>query len=83
MHILQECSDYNFSDYQFGFVRGRGTNTAITLAHDVAAYCNFNKSSVFMCGLDAEGTFDGIPHAVLFNKCMNIIPDTSWKLLYK
>ena len=83
MHILQECSDYNFSDYQFGFFHGKGTNTAVTLAHDVAAYCNFNKSSVFMCGLDAEGAFDGIPHAVLFNKCMDIIPDTCWKLLYK
>ena len=59
MHILQECSDYNFSDYLFGFVCGRGTNTAVTLAHDVAAYCNVNKSSVFMCGLDAEGAFDG------------------------
>ena len=50
--------------------------------HEVAAYCNSKGSSVFMCGLHAEGAFDGIPHPVLFNKAMNVVPDESWRLLY-
>jgi hypothetical protein len=36
-----------------------------------------------MCGLDAEGAFDGIPHAVLFDKAIDIISDMSWRLLYQ
>ena len=35
----------------------------------------------FMCGLDAEGAFDAIPHPIIFSKCMNIIPDMCWRLL--
>ena len=82
MFILDLCSEFSFSDSQFGFVRGRSTNTTITLAHDVATYCNYNHFSVFMCALDAEGAFDGIPHPILFYKCMNVIPERCWKLLY-
>ena len=82
MYILESCHDVQFSDYQFGFVKDRGTNTAISLVHDVTAYCNYNKSSVFMCGLDVEGAFDNLPHSVLFQKCMHVIPELSWKLLY-
>ena len=78
MYILEECNDYNFSDYQFGFVK----EISISLAHDVSMYCKDKKSPVFLCGLDAEGAFDGIPHPVLFNKCRHVVPDFCWKLLY-
>ena len=30
-------------------------NTAIRVAHDVASFCNYNGSSVFICSLDTEG----------------------------
>ena len=81
MYILDEC--FKYSDYQFGFIEGRGTSTAVALAHDVMAYCNYNNSSVFMSSLDTEGAFDGIPHPVLFSKTINIIPDACWRLLYR
>jgi exonuclease III len=82
MYIIDDCNNFEASDYQFGFVHNRGTNTAISLAHDVASYFNFSGSSVFMCGLDAEGAFDAIPHPVLFCKAMDYIDDMNWKLLY-
>ena len=83
MYILTQCADYKYSDYQFGFISGRGTQTAIALANDVLEYCNYNESAVFVCNLDAEGAYHGIPHPILFMKSMNIIPDMSWKLLYR
>ena len=82
LYILDECGGYTFNDSQFGFIQGRSTNDAISLAHDVASYCIFNGSPVFMCGLDAEGAFDAIPHPVLFDKAADIITDMSWNLLY-
>ena len=82
LFIIDECDNFKPSDYQFGFVQNRSTNTAISLAHDVASYCNYNGSSVFICSLDAEGAYDAIPHPVLFNKAINIIHDRNWKLLY-
>ena len=83
MYILTQCADYKYNDYQFGFISSRGTQTAIALANDVLEYCNYNESAVFVCNLDAEGAYDGIPHPILFMKSMNIIPDMSWKLLYR
>ena len=35
----------------------------------------------FMCGLDAEGAFDGIPHPVLFQKSYGVISEMCYKLL--
>ena len=83
MYILAQCADYKYNDYQFGFISGRGTQTAIELANDVLEYCNYNEFAVFVCNLDAEGAYDDIPHPTLFMKSMNIIPDMSWKLLYR
>ena len=83
MYSLDECKGFKYSDYQFGFIEGRSTSTAVALAHDVMAYCNYNNSSVFMCSLDTEGAFDGIPHPVLFRKTINIMPDACWRLLYR
>ena len=82
MYILEECNGFSYSDYQFGFVRGRGTNTAISLAHDVIAYCNHNNSPVFACSLDAEGAFDGILHPIIFMKLIDVMPDICWEFMY-
>ena len=83
MFILDECCDIQNSDFQVGFVKGRRTTTAISLAHDVASYCISNGSLVFMCGLDAEGAFDSIPHPVIFQKTMGILSEQNWKYLYE
>ena len=37
---------------------------------------------MFICTLDAEGAYDGIPHPILFKKAIGVIPDCSWKLLH-
>ena len=83
MYILDEVSDFTFNDFQFGFVKGRGTSTATALAHDVASYCKQNGSQVYMCSLDVEGAYDALPHPVIFEKAMNVLSDMSWCLLYK
>ena len=62
-------------------LEGRGTNTVIALAHDVISYCNYNNSPVFVCNLDIEGAFDGLPNPILFMKVIDVIPDMCWKLL--
>ena len=54
---------------------------AILLA-DVSNYCVERGSPVFICSLDAGGAFDGLPHPVLLQKAIEVIPDTSWSLLY-
>jgi retron-type reverse transcriptase len=82
-YILHETGETEFNDAQFGFVSGKGTSTAVSLAHDVAAYSNSRGSSLFMCGLDAQAAFDGIPHPILFNKCQDVLSDHSWRLLYR
>ena len=69
--IMEECNGSSYSDYQFGIVEGRGTNAAIALAHDVISYCNYNNSHVFVCSLDVEGAFDGLPHPILFMKVID------------
>ena len=79
--IIDECSDFNLNDFQFGFVRGRGTSTAISLAHDVLNYCNYKNSAIFMCSLDVEGAFDSLPHPIIFNKAKGILNNRNWKLL--
>ena len=81
LYIL-ECSDHTMHPCQFGFVSGRGTNTAISLSHDVSAYCISRGSTVYMCSLDAEGAFDGIPHPVLFRNAAESIPDHCWRVIY-
>ena len=82
LYILYECNDHKFSEFQFGFVTGRGSNSAVALVHDVASYFNAKGSTIFMCGLDVEGAFNGVPHPVLFDRARNVITDKSWKLLY-
>lgn len=81
LFLLDSCGQYDFSDVQFGFIEGRGTNMAISLAHDVISHHVTNGSPVYSCALDAEGAFDAIPHDVLFYKSADVIPDNSWRML--
>jgi len=83
LYVLEECSGHNMDLNQYGFVRHRGTNTAITLSHDVSAYCLSRGSTIYMCSLDAEGAFDCIPHSVLFLKAIDVLPDHCWRIMYR
>ena len=40
-----------------------------------------NGSPVYVCALDAEGAFDGIPHSIMFHKAVNVVPMLYWRLL--
>jgi hypothetical protein len=80
-YILEECSNHEYSEFQFGFVSHRSTNMAIALAHDIMEYNKSKGSSVFVCSLDAEGAFDTIPFSTLFD-CANALPDKCWRIMY-
>ncbi len=71
------------TETQFGFRKGRGTATAVSLAHDAVKYMNNNGSAVFVCSLDAHKCFDSIWHDGLFHKLMGMVPDLHWIFLYK
>ena len=64
LYVLEECSSHEFSDLQFGFIKGRGTEMATALLHDVLDYSTTRGSVV----IDAKGAFDAIPHCILFDK---------------
>ena len=81
MYILEESSGHIFSDSQFGFVSGRGTEIATALVNDVISYANVRGSTVYTCSLDAEGAFDAIPHCVLFKKASEVLPDYCWHVM--
>ena len=81
IHLLDISTAYEFSPSQFGFIEQRGTNMAITLAHDVCSYIHAKGSTVYLCSLDAEAAFDGIPHPVLFHKLADVIRPEYWMLL--
>ena len=71
------------ADTQFGFRKGRGTATSVSLAHDAVKYMNNNGSSIYVCSLDAQKCFDSIWHDGLFHKLNGEIPDLHWIFLYK
>ena len=71
------------AETQFGFRKGRGTATAVSLAHDAVKYMNNNGSSIYVCSLDAQKCFDSIWHDGLFYKLIGKIPDQHWIFLYK
>lgn len=75
-------SNKEFDPAQFGFVAHRGTTTAISLAHDVGMYCLSRNTPLYMCSLDAEGAFDGIPFPVIFKKAAASMPECCWRLMY-
>ena len=82
LYIFEVCQTHTPHSAQFGFVDGRGTYMAISLAHDVMAYFNDCGSAVYTCSLDAEGAFDAIPHVVIFGKLDGIVPDYAWRVMY-
>ena len=55
---------------------------ATALAHDIGVYANSSGSTVFMCALDAEGAFDCLPHPIILQKVMGVVPDMYWRILY-
>ena len=71
------------AETQFGFRKGRGTTTAVSLAHDAIKYMNNNGSAIYLCSLDAQKCFDSIWHDGLFYKLIGKIPDQHWIFLYK
>ena len=73
-YILGSCNSHEFSACQFGFIPDRGTNMATTLAHDLCNYANSAGSALFLCSLDAQGAFDFLPHCIILEKAINIIP---------
>ena len=75
-YIMEQCRGHAFSDMQYGFVEHRGTAMAASLLEDVSNHCSERGSPVFICSLDAEGAFDGLPHSVLLQKAIDVIPDT-------
>ena len=81
VHILDACDEHEFHDLQFGFISSRGTSMAGALTHDVIDYCINNDSPVYACALDAEAAFDGIPHDIMFDKALGIIPTIYCRLL--
>ena len=62
LYILEVCQTHTPYPAQFGFVDGRGTYMAISLADNVMAYFDDRGSVVYTCSIDAEGAFDAIPH---------------------
>ena len=79
--MLEQCNEHEFHDLQFGFVPNRSTTMAAALTYDVFNYCVSRGSPVYICSLDAESAFDGIPHCVLFSKAMGNIPIMYWRML--
>ena len=45
---------------------------AAALTHDIIDYCMNNKYPVYVWALDAEAAFDGIPHAIMFSKAIDV-----------
>ena len=74
MYILEKRSCFSYSDYQFGFVHDRGTNTEYMHFAIIIKSC-----PVFVCSLDAEGAFDGIPHPIIFMKMIGVMPEVCWE----
>ena len=54
---------------------------AVAVTADVIDYCVSKGSPVYVCALDAEGAFDGIPHSIMFEKAIDVIPMLYWLLL--
>ena len=54
---------------------------AAVLAHDVAAYSVASGSTLFFCSLDAQGAFDALPHPIIFQKALGVIPDKCWCIM--
>ena len=82
LYILDRC-DIEMNPAQFGFVQGRNTNMATALAHDIGVYSLSKGSPTYYCSLDAEGAYDALPHSVILKKCIDVVPDDIWLVLYQ
>ncbi len=82
MFARQESGCHDLDDSQFGFIQGRSTNMAISLAQDVITYNVYNKTAMYTCSLDAEGAFAALPFPVLFRKAYGILPSVCWRIMY-
>ena len=81
MYVLEESSSHVFSDLQFGFVPGRGTEMATAEVNDVF-YTNTRGSTVCTCSLDAEGAFNAIPHCVILENAFSVLPEHCWHIMF-
>jgi len=54
---------------------------AAAITHDIIDYCMNNKYPVYICALDAEAAFDGIPLAIMFSKAIDFVPELCWCIL--
>ena len=82
VYILDAVSGHDFDELQFGFVKSRGTDMATTLLTDVISYSTNRGSTVYTCSLDAEGAFDAIPNAILFDRASDVLPDHCWQIMH-
>ena len=55
---------------------------AVSVAHDVSAFCLASGSPTFFCSLDPTVAFDSLPYSIMFKRAMDVIPDKSWQILY-
>ena len=55
---------------------------ATAMANSVGSYCVANGSPVFQTSLDAEGAFDFLPHCVIMQKCIGVLPENLWFQLF-
>jgi hypothetical protein len=62
VHSHSECEFLNTHNNQLGFVSGGGCSRAICALKTVIQYFLENKSSIFLCALDAKKAFDRINH---------------------
>ena len=83
LYVIEECSGHEFSDLQFGFVKGRVTEMATSLFHDVISYSTTRGSVVYSCSRDAERAFDAIPHCASFDKAQSVLPTYCWFVMYE
>ena len=81
MHILEESSGHIFSNSQFGFVSGRGTEIATALVNDVISYAKVRGSTLYTCSFDAEGALEAIQKWVTFKKASEVLPDYCWNVM--
>jgi len=54
---------------------------AATLTHDIIDYCMNNKFPVYVFTLDVEAAIVGIPHAIMFSKAIDVVPELCWRIL--
>ena len=53
---------------------------AAALTYDIIDYRMNNKSPVYVCALDAEAAFDGIPHVIMFSKAIDVVTELCWRM---